>query len=445
MEENNKLLNINELLSGFRYQLLFDKQIQLIGSIYEKTLKAYSMSYNKQVKHSLELCRNTANMTILIRNIGHFMKLTSTDRAIYVSVIYTSCMDAKIYNCHNDAHITIKYPKRTEVTFCFYEDGSVMQTMISNPNRYIPASLKSIWIASGHCYLFKIFMKYYFKSMIMKNQGNVFKDLLRDMENGLNMNSPIPLNYLKGIPTYQSLFSNYYHYNYKIPKSINKMSLGEAHFKTKFCKNVSENELQKIWNLTMDMSSLLDEKDLICSFYSDVLNKPYIDKKYNIEWELEDKIDVLENYYKMAIKVNGFVSLSFRSFRKILDAYHNLIIPYAKKVGSSKMTIPKESPFRKLKLPEHYKLIKTGSALFQESLAMHNCVYHYREKVNQGTCAILHIDYQSQPYTAEIRMKRTKFVCVQLLGLFNTLAPIELSEELETVLKETKIKKGIAK
>ena len=73
-----------------------------------------------------------------------------------------------------------------------------------------------------------------------------------------------------------------------------------------------------------------------------------------------------------------------------------------------------------------------------ESVILHHCVHSYKDKISRGQSAIYSIVYNNSRYTLELSVDEVggkKIVYAnQLRGLYNSLAPIEIKEELIEVL-----------
>ena len=51
--------------------------------------------------------------------------------------------------------------------------------------------------------------------------------------------------------------------------------------------------------------------------------------------------------------------------------------------------IPKDSRFKKLKLPKEFEEIKTKKRIIEESRIQHHCVWSYADKINHDECDLL--------------------------------------------------------
>lgn len=428
------------ILLRFYERLLQNEDLVLLSDT--NYLTAYRSMYKKDVEPLLEVIKEHKNCSVRISNAGEKMLLDYTEKAVYVGVISNGC-DLCIWNNENNIRIyadsRTTYNKLNITKFCFFQDGNIMQSSSVKKGIYFPASLRSIGIRSNISFIFSVFVQAYLE--VMSDLYPVFKDVLRNFYEATgNLYAPIPINAIIGgrWASYQIIFDNHYKLNYKVPKMINKMTLREAYIKVMACKYVNPNEIQKIMELPLKDAN--DEIDLFLEYYRPLAEKVCTNKGLS-HLEPSEKIEIVRDYIRMAVKVDKRVCLTMKSFRTIMDKHNELVTPYMRKFKGKKMTIPKDSPYRKLKLPDNYTLIKTGTKLYQEGLVMHHCVYSYREYVNHGDCVILHIDYEEQPYTAEIRIRNKRkrnpnFYCKQLYGPYDTPGPKQLWSEIEIVLQE---------
>jgi hypothetical protein len=432
-----------------RFEELLQKNTDLIHlPPNDDWLSAYLVSFQKdieQLKRSMKKLNHVDFSTINIQGAGVEMKFEVKENVIIivlksntgsVNLSFSKTWGASI---NVGKHYPVGYQNYT--VFCFFLDGHAVQKS-AKQNKFVPVTLKNIVSNARENILFSLFMQSYFE--VMSEKYVVYKDLLRDFRRDIdNLWAPITLNAIVdgSWPTYQTIFRNHYKLGYEVPKSVNKMRLSEAYLKVKACKYVNPNEIQKIMMLSLPEKPIYyyNEKGLFVDFYRPLIEKPCKNKKLN-QLEYEEKEMIVQDYIKMAISVEKKVPLTMRSFRAIADRHNKLIDPYMRKNRAKKMVIPKDSPYRKLKLPPNYTLIKTGRRLYEEGESMHHCVYSYREDVNAGKCAIAHIKFKDRPYTAEIRIKGGKgnrgFYCRQLYGPWDTPAPEEVWKDVQDVLKE---------
>lgn len=451
--KNSTEINLCKVIKQRFEELLQHNTDLIILPPNDNWLNAYQVSYHediKRLKETMEKNKYVSSTNIKIQDAGFEMKFEVKENAIYIALnSNTGSVVLWSSELWGNGEVSIKIGKKYssgnyheyQTVFCFFYDGHVMQT--SKQNHFIPATLKSIASKAKENKLFFLFVQSYFE--VMSETYFVYKDLLRDFRVDTdNLCAPITLNAIidESWPTYQTIFQNYYKLGYKVPKSVNKMRLSEAYLKVKACKYVNPNEIQKIMMFSLPEKAIhYNEKALLKEFYRPLIEKPCKNENLN-QLDYYEKEIIIEDYIKMAISVEKKVSLTMRSFRAIVDKHNKLVDPYMRKNKAKKMVIPKDSPFRKLKLPKNYTMIKTGRQLYQEGESMHHCVYSYREDVNLGKCVIVHIKFEDNPYTAEIRIKgrkgskNRKFYCKQLYGPWNTPAPEELRKDVQELLKK---------
>lgn len=403
-------------------------------------LRAYRKEYHTDISR-LQATQDNCSIGnyITICNAADTLRINLTEKGLFAEV-YDGYCDLVLSNNEAYPSIYIKTRSTRPAIYAFFSDGHIMQAR-SGTNKFIPATLKSLALKARHSPLFSALLIAYFETMSANLP--ICKDLLRDFILDVNsLCAPITMNSIidNACASYQMVFENCYSLPYDVPKCVNKMPLREAYAKTKAAKYIPKNSIQKIMNLkfTPDDYQQNNDYDVWCRYYKHLIAEPCNSKRIRDLDEVERE-EILCDYVKMAISVEKQVSLNFKSFGGLHQKHNDLVMPYLKKQRGKKMTIPKDSPFRKLKLPANYMMIKTGSQLYKEGCMMDHCVYAYADQVNRGTCVILHVQFNGKPYTAEIRIRRRKkqreFHCCQLHGKFNSYAPSEVWDDVASALE----------
>lgn len=98
--------------------------------------------------------------------------------------------------------------------------------------------------------------------------------------------------------------------------------------------------------------------------------------------------------------------------------------------------MPKNSKFKNVNLPENFEHIKTKKRLILESQIQRHCVATYTYLINEDKCSIYSTIYKDKRYTIEIRKSRNKYYIAHIKGMFNSDAPTELIELINSKLNK---------
>lgn len=384
------------------------------------------------------LIQNTAIKELVLSSKYEIetIKIKLTENAIYLDIpmnkYYKLYLSGFYRNPDMDFSNFIKiyrYGDEDQISICFFLDGNVMYKKKKQKN-YFPMTFKQVADLKGYSILFSIFFIDWVNWMIQSGY-NLYRDILRDVEKYSisAIKCSLRVSELKEYGSYQTLIMGHYKTCKNVPKSVNRMPLCEAVKKSLFVRYVKENEAAKIYQMEYDTD-----------FKGGILVQYYMQKENfvrAIENSLEDYICYIEDYEKMS-KYLRQINLNFNSPRKLLDAHNRLINPYMRKKarshGKSKMKIPENSPFRKLRLPDDFEIIKTSKRLFDEGQIMHHCVYSYLSSVNKGKCCIAHLKFRENHYTIEIGYEKGRFICGQIQGRFNKHVTEDVDEYVRNVL-----------
>ena len=306
-------------------------------------------------------------------------------------------------------------------------DGNMF--VYQNQKKYYPITLKTIsWFSKLNPFFYELFCSF-FKTM--GESYPLYKDLYRNFKQNISyIYCSLRVNEAKEYGSYQQWLLGHYKTVSNVPKSINKERLNIAVFKALACRYVEENHQQKIYKMKVeDNYMVLSQNDIFCMYYQNKFD------------DLDQfGYQIVKDYVSMMIYLRRKINICTNSYSKLKQAHNDIIDPYMQKkqksLGKSKMTIPKKSPFRKLKLPDDFEIIKNGKRLYVEGYTMHHCVYSYRERVNKGHCVIVHLTYKENPYTLEIVCRAQTYRCVQMYGKWDSVAPKEAWDYVKDVLKK---------
>lgn len=361
----------------------------------------------------MRMCPNTGKINEFMLKIN----LVNSEYAILsVANIKEYYISKKVILCNTD--------KNNQREIHIKNKGDVF--VYQNKRKYYPITLKTIsWFSNSNFFFYELFCSFF---KIMGLSYPLYKDLYRDFKQNVNyVYCSLKVNEAKEYGSYQQWLLGHYKTVSNVPKSINKERLNIAVFKVLACRYVEENHQQKIYKMkTNDDYCALSQNDIFFAYY---LNK-FKNCNYRI----------IRDYVSMMIYLRRKINICTNSYSKLKQAHNDIINPYmhkkAKTVGKSKMTIPKKSPFRKLKLPDDFEIIKNGKRLYVEGNTMHHCVYSYRKQVNKGRCVIAHLTYKENPYTLEIVCRAQTYRCVQMYGKWDSVAPKDVWDYVKDVLKK---------
>lgn len=224
--------------------------------------------------------------------------------------------------------------------------------------------------------------------------------------------------------------------NMELPKRLNKEHLHIAYLLMKAKKYVPENQWVKLFEIDF---SLLD-------FYSRPLKgqlyaifSSYYHQKLNIVARSYES-QMVQDFVLMMLnhgKTKQF-NLNIQSYRRLLEE-HDRLSDQLREKETPVIKIPKDSRFKKLKLPKEFEEIKTRKRLIEESRIQRHCVWSYANKINRDQCRIYSIVRDGERYTLEVVRRKDKFVANQIRGKGNQLPPKNLENEVCQLLKEQKV------
>lgn len=143
------------------------------------------------------------------------------------------------------------------------------------------------------------------------------------------------------------------------------------------------------------------------------------------------------DYINMCVDTKHKISLTYRSYKKILRAHNKLNEEYMIQ-RTPKIIVPKNTKFKSLRkaLPDNFEWIKTRKRLVKEARIMHHCVATYANKINHDQCAIYSFvsTRTNERYTVEFCFRCQKYYIRQIYGKFDVLPPREEREYVESFL-----------
>ncbi|WP_416861216.1 hypothetical protein [Helicobacter ganmani] len=233
--------------------------------------------------------------------------------------------------------------------------------------------------------------------------------------------------------------------NLKIPFNLNKLDLFTALSFGIFLQFIEEKEQNKFYQFVLSKDCPKIKSDE--AFFERTCDIFYKKKKFKVlnlyyyllktiqlrgeEYKYYNNEFILKDYTKLIYETKSKINFKIQSPQRI-SREHNALIDKlnASKIPKSKKLKIHQS-FIHLKLPKNFKLLKTERELFLQGEKQNNCVYMRKDKVNRGTSAIYHLDYQGD-YTLEISKKKEKFILYEMKGKHN----VEPTEEIYSYVQK---------
>ena len=167
-----------------------------------------------------------------------------------------------------------------------------------------------------------------------------------------------------------------------------------------------------------------------------ILDKLILDSEISPNEDLAMYQHIMD-YINMCVDMKRKISLTYRSYKKILQAHDKLNEEYMIQC-TPKIIVPKDTKFKLLRktLPDNFEWIKTRKRLVKEAQTMHHCVATYANKINRDQCAIYSFrsPKTNERYTVEFCFRHQKYYIRQIYGKFNALPPREEREYVESFL-----------
>lgn len=167
-----------------------------------------------------------------------------------------------------------------------------------------------------------------------------------------------------------------------------------------------------------------------------ILDKLILDSEISPNEDLAMYQHIMD-YINTSVDMKHKISLTYRSYKKILQAHDKLNEEYMIQ-HTPKIIIPKDTKFKSLRkvLPDNFEWIKTRKRLVKEARIMHHCVATYADKINHDQCAIYSFvsARTNERYTVEFCFRCQKYYIRQIYGKFDVLPPREEREYVKSFL-----------
>lgn len=317
---------------------------------------------------------------------------------------------------------------KTSVDFRLYSNGELWNT--STKGTVYPCSMKDLFIFQK-----KNLIEYYVIYSLLCALGKtyyLFKDIASDFKLG-SAYASIPFSEFYKYNTRRELLQSYYGTSLK---RNNRESIGKGIFLCRIAKYVDTNDIQLLYNYEPPVCHITRDKEsvkkpllnVLCNYFSEKFNVKRIDK------------DMVSDTIRLSMSQKKPIKIGFPTYKSLVSYHNDLYIQYEKRFYDT-VKIPKDSKFKKLKMPKGCVRLKTRKQFLEEGAVNHHCVATYIEYVNMDECSIwsLRTD-DGKRFTIEIRMKYSKkypkgyYYIHQMRGVSNCDPPKELYEYVNNYL-----------
>ena len=266
------------------------------------------------------------------------------------------------------------------------------------------------------------------------NKHMLFKDVLSELKN-----CPIPIsisiNKIFDYNTKKALIGAHCP-GVKLSKKFNSFSLYFGYLLAKSKRYVNPDDWQKLYVLKDVFNKYIVTSFTRITIYEQIRELFKIYYKYCLTTEdVTDSNYIIDDYVYMIWRYTTpkKFNLKIKSYNAI-KREHDDIVLRANNKNTPALKIPKNSKFKNVNLPENFEHIKTKKRLILESQIQRHCVATYAYLINEDKCSIYSTIYKDKRYTIEIRKSRNKYYIAQIKGMFNSDAPTELIELINSKL-----------
>lgn len=432
--------------------------ISMYSSAIKEELNNFISFCESQTKNSEINCSNNKEIKIKysnkFENVRYDVKKNivlgkanfnfANNRGLYVKIMNTDVCEL----IYNDYSKKIKLKQKqdgyySQTTFAFFNNGNIYNVI---NGKHLPCTLKQACNAFSRNYLAYLFLETYleyFSYPLYKDIVHNISNYLKECDNNLikalqTINTSYTFNEIQKYHSIQDMIQSHYKTCKNVPRSVNKMYIGQATNRALACRYVSENEMQKIYQVPYNYNCIVESPiTVIINFY-----------KIHVKGiEKVDRI-LVNDYIYMCKKVAQPCNLHISSANKMLTAHNEIMIKYNEKLTSKynrkKLVLKnikgKPNPFYNLQLPDGFVIINSDKRLKEEGKIMHNCVSSYRDFILAGKCLIAHLYYNNEHCTVEINCKKkgkkNSYFCAQIYRECNQEVSIETKKYVNSVLKE---------
>lgn len=308
-------------------------------------------------------------------------------------------------------------------------------------NRLIPLSIKRLISFINH-FPSKVTFGKELLNYIFSFYRNI-NPFVNDIENTIKQDGfiilPLTFNELLQYHSKKDLFLSKYKLSSSININWNKRDMNVSYL------------IIKSWNMVVPeyRNKLLQIKKLpnsyeIHSYPIESSCKDFL-KGYILDNIADEDIGILvSDYVNMCRIAKEKININFHSVNALCEA-HNCLSEKAYMKKTPLVKVKKDTRFKELRkiLPNEFEWIKSRKRLIQETVMQHHCVWSYADKINKDTCQIYsYINENGERFTLEFRIRRNKYVLVQIQGKYNQGDTSAISEYVKSILANHQSTKG---
>ena len=396
----------------------YEKECKTIAHLLqmeESKTSYFEMSHIPVSSEDIELMEKLSDKTDGLFNIG--------GETVYIKKGYTAeehraylMIDIiKFHRIHLQSDGTIDLPHSgvfLQKRFFYYGEGRLFCQSTAPPkegegfskSKTWPATMKDLF--DGDCYLQNcvsfLIMEYFARASYL------WADLAKDFLNN-SAYSSIPVSEIWQAHSRSELLK--LHYGVCMKRN-NKESIGQGIFLIQARRVVKENELQKLNGFNPGRVYIgRQKKDLVNPLAVFILeNCPDNNRRVKLPHGNYCKIDYdfVCDAIRTEIYLRRKISVTYRSARSIFEWHDEASRIYRARCLST-VQIPKNSKFKKLKLPPNCVRLTTRRQFLEEGDFQNNCVATYIDSVNDDACSIWSMRKEDGTRnTIEICVRRSK-------------------------------------
>ena len=316
------------------------------------------------------------------------------------------------------------------------------ETSYSQCKKFIPISTIKDF---RYCYVIGYF---YFQALFKDNP------ILRDLSKSDLKHIKVPLENFKNLTTKQALIEAIL--GIKVPYNLNKLpfKVGFSFAGYLALGIIGNKDTHKFYSYLLENAKsfpLLAENIPLTRGVT-IKRKKY--ELYSlIEWYFYQKIDINSCFWvrdsiNMALSIKESISLKIKSQKGTKREHDRILEAFLSKESKNSKKLKIAPHFKALakRLPKSFELINQEARLQKEGLVQNNCVYSYKETINNGMIAIFSLLYENQRYTLEISYNKRKnaknlYTLRQVKGKNNTEASNEVKLMVDGVLTKIQFNK----
>lgn len=294
-----------------------------------------------------------------------------------------------------------------EPRFCkkyiYYEGHDLLAE--SSSGKVWPATMKDFFDRADKFLLKQLLCEYIMRYFATENR--IWSELADDLLAG-SAYSAIPSCEIWESHSRKELIER--HYGISLKRN-NKEPIGHGIFLAQARRVVLENELQKLYGFPPGKIYIGRKKmdialPLACFIYENMKGSKSVNLPHGNRLTITP--DYILDAVANSIDIRRKISISYQSARRIME-WHDEVnnIRMAKCYNTVK--IPKNSKYKKLKMPKNCVRLATRRQFVEEGEFQHNCVASYIDDVNEDKCSIWSMRKEDgRRNTIEIRIRTSK-------------------------------------